>query len=61
MSNKDVALVKIFEDINILGASMNNFRANELPSSAEEGWMRDQEEVAKPPYRADGVVLARIS
>ena len=37
------------------------FRANELPSSAEEGWMRDQEKVAKPPNRADGVVLARIS
>jgi len=34
----------------------------ELPSSAEEGWLRDQEEVAKPPhFCADGVVMARIS
>ena len=34
---------------------------NEVPSSAEEGWMRDEKEIAKPPkIRADGVVLVQF-
>jgi hypothetical protein len=34
---------------------------NQMHLNTYKGWMRDQEEVAKPPYRADGVVLARFS
>jgi len=37
---------------------VNELEAGQLPSSAEEGWLRGQEKVAKPPlFRADGVVL----
>src|SRR5687767_2915472 len=36
-------------------------RSSWATGPSEEGWLRDQEEVAKPPYRADGVVLARLS
>ena len=33
-----------------------------VPSSAEEGWMRDQEKCAKPPeFAADGVVLIKFN
>jgi len=32
----------------------------EVPSSAEEGWLRRQENIAKPPLEgADEVVLAK--
>ena len=32
-----------------------------LPSSAEEGWPRPQENIAKLPFGADGVVLVKNS
>jgi len=35
--------------------------AKKLPSSAEEGWLRDQAKREATFERADGVVLARIS
>jgi len=31
---------------------LGNEIANKLPSSAEEGWLRGKEKVAKPPYPA---------
>ena len=35
-------------------------RASEVPSSDEEGWLRRQEDIAKPPFEgADGVVLIK--
>jgi len=43
------------------GQGINDFQGERTPLLSRGGWLRDQEEVAKPPYRADGVVLARIS
>jgi len=41
--------------LNVLAAIMkhvNEVEPRQLPSSAEEGWMRGQEDVAKPPCSA---------
>jgi hypothetical protein len=37
-------------------------KEQDIPSSAEEGWLRGQKNIAELPYsRADGVVLVRKS
>jgi hypothetical protein len=35
--------------------------AQAFPSSVEEGWLREVRKCREAPYRADGVVLAKIS
>jgi len=45
----------VIQGVNELAGERN------VPSSAEEGWMRDEKEIAKPPkIRADGVVLVQF-
>src|SRR5688572_31163556 len=38
----------------------NDFTRCELPSSAEEGWLRAQEETAKPPSNAQTATPPRL-